>query len=93
MTLLAAISQERFEAAQLVEGGVDSSVFENFLFELLRSIRQDPERRGRPLVLFMDNASIHGSPIVLETIGSMKVIMLFNAQYSPSLNPIEYFFG
>ena len=72
---------------------VDSSVFENFLFELLRSIRQDPERRGRPLVIFMDNATIHGSPIVMETVGCMKVILLMKAQYSPNLNPVEQFFG
>lgn len=68
-------------------------MFENFLFELLRSIRQDPERRGRPLVILMDNAAIHGSPIVMETVGSMKVILLLNAQYSPNLNPVEQFFG
>lgn len=93
LSLLAAISQERFEAAQLVEGMVDASVFENFLFQLLRSIRQDPERRGRPLVVLMDNARIHGAPLVMETLGNMKVLVLLNAQYSPSLNPVEQFFG
>ena len=41
----------------------------------------------------MDNAAIHGSPIVMETVGSMKVILLLNAQYSPNLNPVEQFFG
>jgi hypothetical protein len=32
MSLLAAISQQEVMAIQLIEGGVDASVFENFLY-------------------------------------------------------------
>lgn len=35
MSLLAAISQHEVMAVQMVEGGVDTSVYENFLYELL----------------------------------------------------------
>ena len=35
VSLISAISQERVIANQLVQGGVDSTVFENFIFELL----------------------------------------------------------
>jgi hypothetical protein len=46
-------------AIQLIEGGVDASVFENFLYELLMKIRADRTNDKRPVVLFMDNATIH----------------------------------
>jgi len=39
--------------------------------------------------MFMDNARIHCHPIVIESVLSRKGILLFNAQYSPSLNPVE----
>ena len=41
----------------------------------------------------MDNAVIHKHSVVLETIRKMKVNLLFNAEYSPWLNPIEQLFG
>lgn len=41
----------------------------------------------------MDNAVIHKHSIVLETARKMKVNVLFNAEYSPWLNPIEQLFG
>jgi hypothetical protein len=41
MSLLAAISQQEVMAIQLIEGGVDASVFENFLYEFLLKIRAD----------------------------------------------------
>jgi hypothetical protein len=59
MSLLAAISQQEVMAIQLIEGGVDASVFENFLYELLLKIRADRTNDKRPVVLFMDNATIH----------------------------------
>jgi len=59
MSLLAAISQQDVMAIQLIEGGVDASVFENFLYELLLKIRADRTNDKRPVVLFIDNATIH----------------------------------
>lgn len=46
-------------AIQLVEGGVDASVFENFIYELLLKVRSDKRNVDRPVILFMDNATIH----------------------------------
>jgi transposase len=40
----------------------------------------------------MDNAVIHKHSSVLETARRMKVNVLFNAEYSPWLNPIEQLF-
>jgi len=42
VSLIAAISQEQVVASQIIEGGVDSTIFENFVYQTLRSIRTDP---------------------------------------------------
>jgi hypothetical protein len=49
MSLLAAISQQEVMAVQLIEGGVDASVFENFIYELLLKIRDDRTNDRRPV--------------------------------------------
>jgi len=41
----------------------------------------------------MDNAVIHRFSEVLETAKRFKVVVLFNAEYSPWLNPIEQLFS
>jgi transposase len=80
-------------ANQLIEGGIDSSIFENFIYEVMLHLRQDPALCRRPIILFMDNARIHCHPMVIESVLLRKGILLFNAQYSPSLNPVEQFFA
>ena len=92
LSLLSAISQERLLANQLIEGGVDATIFENFLYRLLVHVRESPEFAGRQVVLLMDNASIHHHRRVVDTVLGMKVILLFNPQYSPFLNPVEKLF-
>lgn len=39
MSLLAAISQQEVMAIQLIEGGVDASVFDNFIYNLCLKVR------------------------------------------------------
>ena len=75
-----------------MEGGVDSVVFENFVYQTLLSIRKDKNYKDRDVVLLMDNAAIHKHSQVKETARKMKVNILFNAEYSPWLNPIEQLF-
>jgi transposase len=41
----------------------------------------------------MDNAVIHKHSLVLDTCRRFKANVIFNAQYSPHLNPIEQLFG
>ena len=91
-SLLSAISQHEVLANQLIEGGVDSSVFENFVHSLLTHIRTTPRLQGRRVVLLMDNAQIHRHKVVIDTVLRMKAILMFNPQYSPILNPIEHMF-
>ena len=78
LSLISAISHDRILANQLVEGGVDSSVFENFIYKLLESIRNEEGSNGKPVVLLMDNATIHKHPMVVDTVLRMKAILLYN---------------
>ena len=80
-------------ASQLIEGGVDSSLFENFITEMLAGLMKQPEYERRDVVLLMDNARIHHHQIVLAAARRMKVNVLFSAEYSPWLNPVEALFG
>ena len=93
MSLIAAISYNKVVSTQLMEGGVDSSVFENFIFHTLRAIRTDPKTADKTVLVLMDNTVIHHHSVVLQTLRKMKVNVLFNAQYSLWLIPIEHLFG
>ena len=93
ISMLAALSQEKVLATQLIEGGVDAVHFENFVFKLLENLREDKAYKDKDVIIFMDNARIHKHPIVLQTIKDMKVHLLFNSQYSPWINPVEQLFG
>ena len=86
------MSQDRLISSQIIEGTFDSTLFENFIYQTLRHVRTDPELRQRRVVLLMDNAVIHKYSDVLETIRKFKVTLLFNAEYSPWLNPVEHLF-
>jgi len=44
------------------------------------------------LIVFADNASVHHIKMVKENLDS-KVTLLYNAAYSPMLNPMEEFFS
>lgn len=93
MSLLAAISYDRLVASQLICGGVDATVFEGFITSMLLSIHNDSYYEGKDIILYLDNAKIHSHSTVLETARRMKVNVLFSAQYSPFLNPIEGLFN
>ena len=76
-------------AVQLIEGGVDSSLFENFVYHTVTQLSKDPDSRRQHMVLLIDNASIHHQPLVLDTCRKLGVTVIFNAEYSPQLNPVE----
>ena len=76
--MISAVSHDAVLANQLIEGGVDSSVFENFVYRLLDYVRKEERYQGRHVVLLMDNATIHKHPMVVDTIIRMKCILLYN---------------
>ena len=77
----------------MIEGGTDANLFENFIYNMLNKLRRDPEMINKHILILMDNATIHKSSIVNKTARAMKTTILFNAQYSPWLNPIEQLFN
>lgn len=77
--MISAISQDSIIATQIVQGGVDSIVFENFMYKMLESMVTDPKYHGKDIIIFMDNAVMHKHSHVLETCRKFKVNVLFNA--------------
>jgi transposase len=73
----------------MIEGAVDSTLFENFLYRVLNKLRLRADTKGKTIVVLMDNARIHMSQKIEATASKMGAVVLFNAQYSPWLNPIE----
>ena len=93
LKLIAAMTINHVISMQIVEGGTDAVVFENFLFKTLDSLRWIPANRDKPIVVLMDNATIHKSPVVYNTACKMKVTLMLNSQYSPWLNTTEQLFN
>ena len=91
--MISAITQDRVLANQVVEGSVDSVLFENFIYQTLLHLRTDHNTATKEILLFLDNAVIHKHSGVLDSVRKFKVNVLFNAEYSPWLNPIEMYFG
>lgn len=93
MSFISAISQDRVISSQVIEGAFDSVLFENFIYHTLRSVRTDKDLCNKKVVLLMDNAKIHKFSEVMKTAKKFKVSVLFNAEYSPWLNPVEQLFS
>ena len=93
LTLIAAMTIQNVISMQVVEGGTDAVIFENFVFRTLESIRRSPTTRNKPIVILMDNAVIHKTPVVYNTAKRMNATLLVNSEYSPWLNPIEQLFN
>lgn len=89
MTLIAAVGFNRLIANQIFEGSINAELYSSFLYEALLSVRKDPELQKKQVVILMDNARIHVHERVLETAKKFKATILFNAEYSPWINPVE----
>jgi transposase len=77
----------------LIEGAYDATLYEEVLYQMFYRLRSEKAYEKKNIVLLMDNAKFHHHSKVLEICRLMKVNVLFNAEYSPWLNPIENFFG
>ena len=89
MSFIAAITQHEVIGSQIIEGAFDATLFEAFVFKILNQIGTDPKTASKTVVVFMDNAVVHRHSSVLETCRKLKVNIVFNAEYSPWLNPVE----
>lgn len=88
--ILPAYAQDGVVYAKVFQGTTDSSVFEEFIRELLPHCGRWPQPKS---VLVMDNASIHHSPNIAKMCSDAGVILVYAAPYSPDLNPIEEHFA
>jgi hypothetical protein len=59
MTLIAASTDKAIVSFQLIEGGIDASLFENFIYQMLLQMRKSPDYEQKDIILLMDNAKIH----------------------------------
>ena len=83
--MITAISNEKPIAYKLLKGSANTEIFNNFIIDdVLPKI-------SKGNTLFMDNAKIHKSNILVDYIRKSGHHLLFNIPYSPEFNPIELF--
>ena len=71
-----------------VRGPVNRSVFEAFLYELLKYIDTD----NYQYTIVMDNVGFHKTKEVKDMLRGAKLSFLLTAPWSCELNPIKYIF-
>jgi hypothetical protein len=89
--MLASLTTDGVLTTRVVEGGVDACVFEHYFLETwAEACKYKEERR---VVFFMDNATIHKAKHIRQTLEQCGEVVLYNTQYTPEANPIEYLFA
>lgn len=58
-SFMAAMTQDRVVSMQVIEGGTDGVIFENFVYRTLNKLRGDPKTAHKDIVILADNARIH----------------------------------
>ncbi len=89
-TVIAAITQSKILGYQIFKGGMNAQDFGGFIASMLNK-NQDLLKNRHKYIFFMDNAPIHRAKVLKPLFENFQV--LFNAPYSPFLNPIEELFG
>ena len=82
-SLLMAVTNERVVGWKLFKGSIDSNKFTKFVYAL--------DTDGRDILL-MDNASIHKTHQVQDTIITRGMTPCFLPPYTPDFQPIEHCF-
>ncbi|KAH7817325.1 putative transposase [Monocercomonoides exilis] len=87
LTAITSISQSGMGYSEVIRGSINHEVFEAYIKRFLLSIKVHGSS-----VIVMDNASIHhlNTDAIIMEAGHH---VLYNAAYSPILNPIENVFG
>jgi transposase len=87
ITLLAGLRLEGMCAPFVVEGGVNTAVFETYIVHILLPTLQAGD------ILILDNLAVHKSARVRRMLHARGVSLLFLPAYSPDLSPIENAFA
>jgi transposase len=85
ISVLMAIDRSGIIQYELITGSVNANIFINFLESIKDIVGERP--------IFLDNASIHRSNLVLQKIKELNLNYNMLPPYSPDLNPIELFFN
>lgn len=88
--ILPAYTQDGVLYSRIFQGTTDTTVFEDFLEELLPYCGRWPEPRS---VIVMDNAAFHHSDRIRSLCAYTGVKLLYLLPYSPDFNPIEESFA
>jgi transposase/biotin operon repressor len=89
-SVIAAMNSEKIIAWSIFDGSIKSIDFLGFISQLASKLRD--EFNVISPVLFFDNAPTHRSKIVQAGL-SHHFALMFNAKYTPELNPIELAFN
>ena len=87
LTLLSGLRLSGVEASMVIEGAVNTAVFETYVREVLCPTLQ----RGD--IVMMDNLSAHKSAAVETLITQRGATILWLPSYSPDFSPIEHAFS
>lgn len=87
VSLIAALRLSGMEAPWVVEGAVNTAVFEAYTEHILAPTLQPGD------VVVMDNLSCHKAQMVHQLIEARGASVLFLPAYSPDLSPIEQAFS
>lgn len=88
--ILPAYAQDGIVLSRVFRGATDSTIFEDFIAQLLQHCGRWPEPKS---VLVMDNASFHRTKRIAQMCEEANVKLVYLPPYSPDLNPIEEFFA
>ena len=89
MSFFVAFSVNRFYGIMGIEGTGTSQIFIHFLNNVLNKRKKLNLDKTRPLVIVLDNASIHKTKEAIKFIIDSKIPMITIPPYEPSLNPVE----
>jgi transposase len=87
MTLLAGLRLEGMSAPMLIEGAVNTAVFETFVEQVLLPTLHQGD------IVVVDNLSAHKSKRVESLLAAKRCQILFLPAYSPDFSPIENAFA
>jgi transposase len=87
MTTLATLTPAGVGASLVVEGAVNTQVFETYITELVIPTLQPGQ------IVVLDNLNVHKSAAVREAIEARGCHVLFLPSYSPDFTPIEQAFS
>jgi hypothetical protein len=73
------MTQDGIISYQFLKGGVGSELFDNFIYETISRVKSDPRHIDKEILVFMDNAVIHKTPDVANTVSRLGAHLLFNA--------------